>query len=57
MAQEIYSLTDASARKARFLERSAHLGQAEQMKLLDYFNQIKDDHARVQALADDLFKD
>ena len=57
MAQEIYNLSDAAARKARFQERSARLGSAEQMKLLDYFNQIKDDHARVQTLADDLFKD
>ena len=56
-AQEIYALGDAAARKARFRERSAGLGSAEQMKLLDFFNQIKDEHARVQTLAEDLFKD
>ncbi|MDA8050939.1 MAG: hypothetical protein M0002_13205 [Rhodospirillales bacterium] len=56
-AQEIYALGDAAARKARFRERSAGLGSAEQMKLLDFFNQIKDEHTRVQTLAEDLFKD
>ncbi|MDA8348516.1 MAG: hypothetical protein M0038_06900 [Pseudomonadota bacterium] len=56
-AQEIYALGDAAARKVRFRERSTGLDSAEQMKLLDYFNQIKDEHARVQTLAEDLFKD
>ncbi len=56
-AQEIYALGDAAARKARFRERSAGLGSAEQLKLLEFFNQIKDEHARVQTLAQDLFKD
>lgn len=56
-AQEIYALGDAAARKARFRERSAGLDSAEQMKLLDFFNQIKDEHARVQTLAEDLFKE
>jgi hypothetical protein len=56
-AQEIYALGDAAARKARFRERSAGLGSAEQMRLLDLFNQIKDEHSRVQTLAENLFKD
>ena len=56
-AQEIFALGDAAARKERFRERSAGVGSAEQMKLLDFFNQVKDEHARVQTLAEDLFKD
>ena len=56
-AQEIFALGDAAARKERFRERSAGLGSAEQMKLLDFFNQVKDEHARVQTLAETLFKD
>ncbi len=56
-AQEIYALGDSAARKDRFRQISQGLGSAEQMKLLDFFNQIKDERARVQALAEDLFKE
>ena len=56
-AREIYALGDAAARKERFRERSAGLGSAEQMKLLEFFNEVRDEHARVQSLAEDLFKD
>ena len=56
-AQEIYALGGSAARKDRFRQISQGLGSAEQMKLLDFFNQIKDERARVQALAEDLFKE
>ena len=57
MALEIYAIKGAAARQVRFQELTANMGSEEKIKLFDLFNQVKEDDAKIQAIANDAFKD